>query len=144
MHSSSQTLGKWEISTPRFVIDYRGLNAVTKGDGYPIPNVSSILDMLNGGKLFAKLDLASGYWQVPVNPQHKEKTAFATHLVGLFHNLRLPFGLKTAPQCFQRILTQFSQTFCTNGSSSTSTIVSRSLILLLRPCFIMNLYYNVL
>ena len=88
---------------PRFVIDYRGLNAVTKGDGYPIPNVSNILDMLNDGKLFAKLDLASGYWQVPVNPQHKEKTAFVTHL-GLFHNLRLPFGLKTALQCFQRIL----------------------------------------
>ena len=88
---------------PRFVVDYRGLNAVTKGDGYPIPNVSNILDAISGGKFFAKLDLASGYWQVPVNPKHKEKTAFVTHL-GLFHNLRLPFGLKTAPQCFQRIL----------------------------------------
>ena len=88
---------------PRFVIDYRGLNAVNKGDGYPIPNVSNILDVLSGGKLFAKLDLASGYWQVLVNPKHKKKTAFVTHL-GLFQNLRLPFGLKTAPQCFQRIL----------------------------------------
>ena len=40
---------------------------------------------------------------MPVNPKHKEKTAFVTHLA-LFRNLRLPFGLKTAPQCFQRIL----------------------------------------
>ena len=46
---------------PRFVIDYRGLNAVTRGDGYPIPNVSNILDAISGGKFFAKLDLASGY-----------------------------------------------------------------------------------
>ena len=61
------------------------------------------MDTLGGGKIFAKLDLASGYWQVPVNPQHIPKTAFVTHL-GLFDFLRMPYGLKTAPQTFQRIL----------------------------------------
>ena len=54
---------------PRFVVDYRGLNAITSGDRYPIPSVSNILDALSGGKLFAKLDLDSGYWQIPVNPR---------------------------------------------------------------------------
>ena len=55
---------------PRFFVDYRGLNKVTVGDGYPpIPSVSNILDTLSGGKVFGKLDLASGYWQVLVNPQ---------------------------------------------------------------------------
>ena len=49
---------------PRFVVDYRGLNTVTAGDGYPIPSVSNVLDALSGGKKFAKLDLANGYWQV--------------------------------------------------------------------------------
>ena len=53
---------------PHFVVDYRGLNKVTVGDGYPIPSVSNILDALSGDKLFGKLDLASGYWQVLVNP----------------------------------------------------------------------------
>ena len=88
---------------PRFVVDYRGLNTVTAGDGYPIPSVSNVLDALSGGKKFAKLDLASGYWQVLVNPDHVHKTTFATHL-GLYEFLRMPYGLKTAPQTFQRIL----------------------------------------
>ena len=87
-----------------FEVDYRALNAITLGDGYPIPNISNIMDAISGGKIFGKLDLASGYWQVPVNPKHREKTAFCTHL-GLWENLRMPFGLtKTAPQNFQRIL----------------------------------------
>ena len=88
---------------PRFAVDYRGLNKVTVGDGYPIPSVSNILNALSGGKLFGKLDLASGYWQVLVNRQHVHKTAFSTHL-GLYEFLRMPYGLKTAPQTFQRIL----------------------------------------
>ena len=57
-------LEKSKLQPPRFVVDYRHLNAVTLGDGYPIPSVSNTLDALSGGKLFAKLDLASGYWQV--------------------------------------------------------------------------------
>ena len=92
-------LEKGKPQPPRFVVDYRYLNSITQGDGYPIPSVSNILDALSGGKLFAKLDLASGYWQVPVNCKHLHKTAFATHL-GLYEFLRMPYGLKTAPQTF--------------------------------------------
>ena len=84
-------------------MDYRGLNTVTSGDGYPIPSVSNVLDALSGGKTFAKLDLASSYWQVLVNPDHVHKTAFATHL-GLYEFTRMLYGLKTAPRTFQRIL----------------------------------------
>ena len=68
-------------------------------DGYPIPSVSNVLDALSGGKTFAKLDLASGYWQVSVNPDHVHKTAFATHL-GLYGFTPMSYGLKTAPQTF--------------------------------------------
>ena len=79
------------------MVVYHGLNTVTSGDGYPIPSVHNILDALSTGKMFAKLDLVSGYWQILVNPKHSAKTAFATHL-GLFEFLCMPFGLKTAPQ----------------------------------------------
>ena len=96
-------LEKGKPQPPHFVVDYCGLNAVTSGNGYPIPSVANILDAISEGKLFAKLDLASGYWQIPVNRQHQHKTAFATHL-GLWEFLKMPFCLKTAGQTFQRVL----------------------------------------
>ena len=94
-------LAKGLPQPPRFVVDYRGLNTVTSGDGYPIPSVSNVLDALSGGKTFAKL--ASGYWQVLVNPDHVHKTTFATHL-DLYEFTRMSYGLQTAPQTFQNIL----------------------------------------
>ena len=90
--------------SPCFVVDYRNLNSVTVGDRYPIPLVDIILDAICNGKYFGRLDLASGYWQVLLSPRDRAKTAFSTHL-GLYEFLRLPFGLKTGPKTFQRILT---------------------------------------
>jgi hypothetical protein len=67
----------------RFYVDYRKLNDVTKKDAYSLPHVDDSLDALSGAKPFSTLDLASGYWQVEVDPAGREKTAFTTHL-GLF------------------------------------------------------------
>jgi len=61
----------------RFCIDYRALNAVTKPDAYPIPNIVDTLDSLS--KIFSVLDMPSGYHQIAVKPGHKEKTAFSCH-----------------------------------------------------------------
>lgn len=65
--------GSW-----RFCVDYRKVNAATKKDVHPLPRVDDVLDMLQGSCFFTTLDMASGYWQVPIREADKEKTAFAT------------------------------------------------------------------
>ena len=65
-------------------MDYRKVNSVTKRDAYPLPRIDATLDSLAGAEYFTVLDLASGYWQVEVEEDDKEKTVFSTPQ-GHFH-----------------------------------------------------------
>ncbi|KAG0930503.1 hypothetical protein G6F57_011821 [Rhizopus arrhizus] len=89
--------------TKRFCVDYRGLNKVTIKDKYPIPRISELLDSLHGSKYFSCIDLKSGYWQLPMDPQDAKKTAFIAN-GSLYEFTCLPFGVVNGPSSFMRFM----------------------------------------
>ena len=87
----------------RLCADYRPLNKVTIKDSYPIPRIDEALDMVSGSKWFSSLDLRSGYYQVPLDPESRQKTAFCTGR-GLWQFKVMSFGLCNAPATFARLM----------------------------------------
>ena len=89
--------------TIRLCVDYRRVNDLTLKDPYPLPSIDNSIDALRGSKWFSTLDLASSYWQVPMDPKDFEKTGFTTPF-GLYHFKVMPFGPANAPATFERMM----------------------------------------
>ena len=83
----------------RLCVDYKQHNAVAWTNAYPMPRVDDLTDQVGKGKYLTTLDLARGYWQVPVAPNSQHLTAFKT-LFGLYQFQVMPFGLSGAPNNF--------------------------------------------
>ena len=103
--SSPVVLDTKKDGTTQFCVDHRKLNDVTQKDPYPLPRIDDTIDALSGAQWFSTLDLKSGYWQVPLEEDAKEKTAFSTG-TGLWQFTVMPIGLCNAPATFERLMEQ--------------------------------------
>ena len=102
--ASPIVLVKRKDGSYRFCVDYRKLNSITKKDAHPLPRVDDLLNALHGSCLFSTLNIyclfSSCYWQVSLDPNDREKTAFVTP-DGLWEFCRLPFGVTGGCATFQ-------------------------------------------
>ena len=85
-------------------MDFCKMNDATIKDAHPLPRIDDTLESLHGSQYFTTLDLKSGYWQVPIKEEDKEKTAFRTSNGQLYEFNQLPFGLCNAPATFSRLM----------------------------------------
>lgn len=84
----------------RVYVDYRGLNAITVKNSYPLPLIHELQDRLQGAQWFTAFDIPGAYNRIRIKEGHEWKTAFRTRF-GLYEYLVMPFGLTNAPATFQ-------------------------------------------
>jgi len=94
---------KKKDSTIRMTVDLRDLNDVTVKDTFPMPRVDEFFDKVGKARIFSRLDLRKGYYQILMRKKDRPKTAFAFN-GKLYHFKRMPFGACNAPQTFQRLM----------------------------------------
>ena len=87
----------------RLCIDYREINKVTPLNRHIIPTLPQILDRIGHASILSKVDLTSGFHQIPVHIDSRDYTTFLSPK-GKYRFIRMPFGLKNAPSHFQRTM----------------------------------------
>ena len=121
--------------TIRFCVDYRKLNNITKMDAYLIPRMDQMLEKVAQARYISTLDITKGYWQIRLNEDSIPKSAFIT-TQGLFEFTVMPFGMKTVPATFQRMmkhkvlngLESFADAYIDDVEIDTSTTFEQHLI----------------
>ncbi|KAA8578257.1 hypothetical protein FQN60_018737, partial [Etheostoma spectabile] len=89
----------------RICVDLKRLNEAVRRERYVLPTAEEITAKLSGATMFTSLDAASGFWQIPLHSESTKLTTFITPF-GRYAFKRLPFGITSAPEIFQRKMTE--------------------------------------
>jgi len=110
----SETTSEWAhpivcVAKPdnsiRICVNYKDVNKVTIPDRYPMVRIDDLLQTVGNSNFISTLDNTAGYWQIPVHPDSRDKTAFVTHRGSYQWNV-LSFGLRNAGATFQKTVNQ--------------------------------------
>lgn len=88
----------------RLCLDSRKVNALTVKDAYPLPHIEGLLSRLEDTHYISSVDLKDAFWQIPLEPMSRPKTAFTIPGMGHFQFTRMPFGLCNAPQTLSKLM----------------------------------------
>lgn len=88
----------------RLCLDARVINSLTKKDAYPLPLIDGLLSRLDKAKYLSCLDLKDAFWQIPLDTESHEITAFTVPGRPLYQFKVMPFGLCNAPQTLCRLM----------------------------------------
>ena len=89
----------------RICVDLTKLNESVHRERHPLPAVDQVLAQLAGAKVMSKLDANAGFWQIPLSEESSRLTTFITPF-GRYRFHRLPFGISSAPEHFQRRMSE--------------------------------------
>ncbi|UYV75185.1 hypothetical protein LAZ67_12002787 [Cordylochernes scorpioides] len=104
-YSSPVTLVRKRDNTMRLCIDFRRVNELVLSDLHPLPLIETVLDNLSKAREFSTVDISNAYYQIPIAEESQPLLSFVTQQ-GQYNFKRLPFGFKSAPQIFERVITQ--------------------------------------
>jgi hypothetical protein len=102
---NSYVIAEWKNKKIRVCLDPRDCNKAIKREHYPMKSVEEIAAQLNGAQFFSTLDASSGFWHVQRDDNSSKLTTFNTPF-GRYRFLRMPFGINSASEVFQKRMSQ--------------------------------------
>lgn len=102
--NSPMVLVRKHCGKPRLCLDSRAVNKVTVKDAYPLPIIDGIISRLEKTYYISSIDLKDAFWQIPLDIESREKTAFTVPGRPLYQFARMPFGLCNAAQTMCRLM----------------------------------------
>ena len=113
------------VETPkklRICIDPRDLNKAIKREHFPMKTIEEVVQNMPGAKVFSKLDATSGYWQLKLDEESSKLCMFNTPF-GRYRFLRVPFGIVSASEILQRVMSQMVEDIDGSGAIMDDIVV---------------------